>query len=147
MISPENEARMSARLGARRVITLASSHASLASRPVEVAALIDEAALVGDWIDVDGGHAGQVTRLSIRSVSLRDAQGALHAIPFSQIKIVKNLSRDFSYAILEVRAPFTVDFEDVATLVRAAGAGLVADAQCRDDLLGPIEVLGLKRFE
>lgn len=44
MISPENEARMSARLGARKVITLAASHASLASKPAEVAALIDEAA-------------------------------------------------------------------------------------------------------
>lgn len=44
MISPENEARMSARLGAKKVITLTASHASLASKPAEVAALIDEAA-------------------------------------------------------------------------------------------------------
>ncbi|MFL9998670.1 alpha/beta hydrolase [Paraburkholderia sediminicola] len=44
MISPENEERMSARLNARRIITLAASHASLASKAVEVAALIDEAA-------------------------------------------------------------------------------------------------------
>jgi pimeloyl-ACP methyl ester carboxylesterase len=44
MIAPENEARMAARLDARKVITLPASHASLASRPVEVAALIDEAA-------------------------------------------------------------------------------------------------------
>ena len=44
MISPENEARMAARLGAKKVITLAASHASLASKPVEAAALIDEAA-------------------------------------------------------------------------------------------------------
>lgn len=45
MIAPENERRMSARLGARKVITLDASHASLASRPVEVAAFIDEAAV------------------------------------------------------------------------------------------------------
>lgn len=44
MITPENETKMSARLNARKVITLAASHASLASKPVEVAALIDEAA-------------------------------------------------------------------------------------------------------
>jgi hypothetical protein len=35
---------MSGRIGARKVISLSTSHASLASRPVEVAALIDEAA-------------------------------------------------------------------------------------------------------
>ena len=44
MISPVNQERMSARLGAKKVITLAASHASLASMPAEVAALIDEAA-------------------------------------------------------------------------------------------------------
>lgn len=43
MIAPENQKRMSARLGARKVITLAASHASLMSKPIEVAALIDEA--------------------------------------------------------------------------------------------------------
>ena len=44
MIAPENQRRMSERLGARQVITLDASHASLASRPAEVAALIVEAA-------------------------------------------------------------------------------------------------------
>ena len=44
MISPVNQERMAARLQARKVITLDASHASLASRPAEVAALILEAA-------------------------------------------------------------------------------------------------------
>ncbi|PCE24867.1 alpha/beta hydrolase [Burkholderia ubonensis] len=44
MIAPENQQRMAARMHARKVVTLAASHASLASKPVEVAALIDEAA-------------------------------------------------------------------------------------------------------
>ncbi|MOA59454.1 hypothetical protein D3C78_1840720 [compost metagenome] len=44
MISPQNQTRMAARLNAKAVITLKASHASLASMPVEVAALIDQAA-------------------------------------------------------------------------------------------------------
>lgn len=44
MIHPDNQQRMSARMGARKVISLDASHASLASKPAEVAALIDEAA-------------------------------------------------------------------------------------------------------
>lgn len=44
MISPVNQERMAARLQARKIITLNASHASLASRPVEVTALILEAA-------------------------------------------------------------------------------------------------------
>lgn len=46
MIAPENQATMSSRLGAKKIITLASSHASLASKPVEVADFIDDAANV-----------------------------------------------------------------------------------------------------
>ncbi|WP_454739992.1 alpha/beta hydrolase [Cupriavidus necator] len=44
MISPENQQNMAARLKARKVITLAASHASLVSKAADVAALIDEAA-------------------------------------------------------------------------------------------------------
>ncbi|MBF6022953.1 alpha/beta hydrolase [Lysobacter niastensis] len=44
MIAPENQKRMSDRLGAKTIITLAASHASLASQPAEVTALIAEAA-------------------------------------------------------------------------------------------------------
>lgn len=43
MISPENQEFMSSRLNAKKVISLDASHASLASKPVEVADLIDEA--------------------------------------------------------------------------------------------------------
>jgi len=44
MIHPDNQRRMSGRLGAKNIITLDTGHASLASRPQEVCALIDEAA-------------------------------------------------------------------------------------------------------
>lgn len=46
MISPENEARMARHIGAVKIISLDASHASLASRPIDVANLIDEAANV-----------------------------------------------------------------------------------------------------
>lgn len=44
MIHPDNQRQMSAKLGAKKIITLDASHASLASRAAEVAAFIDEAA-------------------------------------------------------------------------------------------------------
>lgn len=44
MINPENQEMMATRMNPRGLITLDASHASLASRPVEVSALIDEAA-------------------------------------------------------------------------------------------------------
>lgn len=44
MINPDNEKMMSARMKPKKIIELEASHASLASRPKEVCALIDEAA-------------------------------------------------------------------------------------------------------
>jgi len=44
MIHPDNQKRMSARMNPKKTITLDASHASLASHPAQVAALIDEAA-------------------------------------------------------------------------------------------------------
>ncbi len=44
MIHPDNQAMMSARMNTRKTITLAASHASLASMSAEVAALVHEAA-------------------------------------------------------------------------------------------------------
>jgi pimeloyl-ACP methyl ester carboxylesterase len=44
MLPPEIQQWMSARMNPKKIITLKSSHASLASQPNEVAALIDEAA-------------------------------------------------------------------------------------------------------
>jgi hypothetical protein len=44
MIAAANEKRMAERMGAKKIITLAASHASLASMPAEVCAFIDEAA-------------------------------------------------------------------------------------------------------
>jgi len=44
MIAPQNQQWMAERLNAREILTLTASHASLASMPAEVAALIDRAA-------------------------------------------------------------------------------------------------------
>ncbi|MCM6778675.1 alpha/beta hydrolase [Nocardia sp. CDC159] len=43
MINPDNQRRMAERLGARKIVELPTGHASLASRPTEIADLIDAA--------------------------------------------------------------------------------------------------------
>jgi small conductance mechanosensitive channel len=109
--------------------------------------IIEDTISVGDSIDIDGGHAGIVENLTIRTVRVRDGQGAIHAIPFSQIKIVKNLSRDFAYAVIDVRVPFSADVESVTRMIREVGADLIEDFRYRREILGPIEVWGLDRFD
>ena len=109
--------------------------------------IIEDTISVGDSIEVEGGHAGIVESLTIRTVRLRDGQGAIHAIPFSQIKTVKNLSRDFAYAVFEVRVPFSADVDYVTQMIREVGADLMDDLRYRREMLGPVEVWGLDRFD
>jgi small-conductance mechanosensitive channel len=109
--------------------------------------LIEDTISVGDSIEVDGGHAGIVESLSIRTCRLRDSQGAIHSIPFSQIKTVKNLSRDFAYAVFDVRVPFSVDVDHITRLIHEVGTELYDDFRYRRDMLGPVEVFGLDRFD
>ncbi|MBP0591503.1 mechanosensitive ion channel [Paraburkholderia sp. LEh10] len=109
--------------------------------------IVEETISVGDWIDIDGGHAGTVMDLTIRTVRLRDGQGAVHTIPFSQIKIVKNLSRDFANAVFEVRVPFSADIDAVTRMIAEVGADLMDDYRFRNEILGPVEVWGLDRFD
>ncbi|PRY08493.1 mechanosensitive ion channel family protein [Paraburkholderia sp. BL25I1N1] len=109
--------------------------------------IIEETISVGDWIEIDGSHAGAVMDLTIRTVRLRDGQGAVHTIPFSQIKIVKNLSRDFANAVFEVRVPFAVELDDVTRMIVEVGADLQEDFRLRNEILAPVEVWGLDRFE
>jgi small conductance mechanosensitive channel len=109
--------------------------------------IVEETISVGDWIDVDGGHAGTVMDLTIRTVRLRDGQGAIHTIPFSQIKIVKNLSRDFANAVFEVRVPFSANMEEVTRMIGEVGAELSGDFRFSNEILAPVEVWGLDRFD
>nr|WP_245004643.1 mechanosensitive ion channel family protein [Paraburkholderia sacchari] len=109
--------------------------------------IVEETISVGDWIEIDGSHAGTVMDLTIRTVRLRDGQGAVHTIPFSQIKIVKNLSRDFANAIFEVRVPFSLDLDEVTRMIVEVGADLQEDLRLRNEILAPVEVWGLDRFE
>ncbi|MDR5771117.1 MULTISPECIES: mechanosensitive ion channel family protein [unclassified Caballeronia] len=109
--------------------------------------IIEDTISVGDSIEVEGGHAGIVESLTIRTVRLRDGQGAIHAIPFSQIKTVKNLSRDFAYAVFEVRMPFSADVDEITQMIREVGVELMDDLRYRREMLGPVEVWGLDRFD
>ena len=61
MINPENQKHMSERMNARKIITLAASHASLASHPDEIVALIEEAArLILTICDVQSSLASRL---------------------------------------------------------------------------------------
>ncbi|MBX6321904.1 MAG: mechanosensitive ion channel, partial [Rhodospirillaceae bacterium] len=108
--------------------------------------LAEDTVSVGDVVDVDGGHAGLVEAMSIRSIRLRDFAGAVHTVPFSQVKTVKNMTKDYSYAVFDVNVPYGADIDEVVAILRETGAALREDEGMRAAILEPIEVVGVDSF-
>lgn len=107
--------------------------------------LVEDTISIGDVVDV-GGHAGVVEAMTIRSIRLRDFSGAVHTIPFSAVATVKNLTKDFSYAVFDVGVGYQEDVDRVIAVLRDVGAELQTDDVFRRSILEPIEVVGLDQF-
>jgi len=107
--------------------------------------LLEESIRVGDVVNV-GGHAGIVERITIRTVVLRDLDGAVHVIPFGGIASIRNMTMGFAYAFMEVGIAYREDVDQVIEVLREVGAELQADAAFGPDILEPLEVLGLDSF-
>ncbi len=99
---------------------------------------------VGDIIKT-GEISGQVERLNLRVTVLRDPNsGAAHFIPNSELKVVSNLTKEWSRVALNVGVTYREDIDRVVGVLERIGQELAADAQVKALILEPPEVLGIE---
>ena len=108
--------------------------------------IIEDSLAIDDYVDV-GGHLGTVEGLTIRTVRLRDIDGIVHTIPFSEIKSIKNYSREFGYAIFRVAVPYNMEIDDAIKLMRDVGQKMRSDPLQRRNIWSPLEIQGVESFE
>ncbi|MQA55754.1 mechanosensitive ion channel family protein [Pseudomonas piscis] len=108
--------------------------------------IIEDSLAIDDYVDV-GGHLGTVEGLTIRTVRLRDIDGIVHTIPFSEIKSIKNYSREFGYAIFRVAIPHNMEIDDAIKLMRDVGQKMRSDPLQRRNIWSPLEIQGVESFE
>jgi len=108
--------------------------------------IIEDSLAIDDYVDV-GGHLGTVEGLTIRTVRLRDIDGIVHTIPFSEIKSIKNYSREFGYAIFRIAIPFNMNIDDAIKVVRDVGQKMRTDPLQRRNIWSPLEIQGVESFE
>ena len=108
--------------------------------------IIEDSLAIDDYVDV-GGHLGTVEGLTIRTVRLRDIDGIVHTIPFSEIKSIKNYSREFGYAIFRIAIPYTMNIDQAIALVRDVGQKMRSDPLQRRNIWSPLEFQGVESFE
>ncbi len=107
--------------------------------------LIEDAVSVGDIIDV-AGHTGVVEGLSIRSIRLRDVAGTVHTVPFSEVSTVRNMSKDYSYALIDAGVGYRENVDEVIAVLEEIGAMAQADAGMGPEILEPMEVMGVNEL-
>ena len=108
--------------------------------------IIENSLSIDDYVDV-GNHLGTVEGLTIRTVRLRDLDGVVHTIPFSQIKTIKNYSREFGYAMFRWPVPATMLIDDAVALVREVAAELRGDPTIYPFIWSPMELQGVESFD
>jgi len=108
--------------------------------------VIEDSIAIGDSIELPD-HAGVVEGMTIRTVRLRDGKGALHTLPYSQIKIVKNLSRGYAFAVFNIAVGYHSDLDRATEVIRSTGVELARDHRYSRNLLSGLDILGLDRFD
>ncbi|MDR5906968.1 mechanosensitive ion channel family protein [Franzmannia qiaohouensis] len=108
--------------------------------------LIEDSLAIDDFVDL-GGHLGTVEGLTLRTVRLRDLDGIVHIITFSQIQSIHNMSRQFGIALMRVRIPHAMKIDDAISLVREVADELRQDPMMRHHIWSPLELQGVERFE
>lgn len=105
--------------------------------------ILEDQVRVGDIARING-TTGTIERVNLRTIVLRDAEGAVHVFPNGTITALANLSKQFAYAIVDVRVAYSESLDRVFDAIRATGANMQADPRCASLLLAPVEVLGVE---
>ncbi|UCC44782.1 MAG: mechanosensitive ion channel family protein [Candidatus Zixiibacteriota bacterium] len=107
--------------------------------------LMEDQIRVGDVVEI-AGKSGLVERVNLRMVVLRDLAGSVHYVRNGQISTVTNMTREWSRYVFEVGVAYRENVDEVIGILKEIDEELRADPEFRDDILKPLEVLGLDQF-
>lgn len=107
--------------------------------------IMEDLIQVGDVAKV-GDRIGLVEKVTVRKVQLRDLAGIVYTVPFSEISIIENYTKEFSYYILDVGVAYREDTDEVVGLLREIDEEMREDDNFKDLILSPIEILGVDQF-
>ena len=108
--------------------------------------IFEDQVRVGDVVKVNG-QGGLVEEVNLRTIVLRDEQGAVHIFPNGEVKTLSNMSKDFSYYVITVGVEFDDDVERATDAMAEAAAGLMREAEYKPYILAPLEIFGVDAFE
>lgn len=108
--------------------------------------LLDDAFRIGEYIEMENLR-GTVESMSLRSLRVRHHRGAVHTIPFGELKSLTNYSRDWVIMKLEFRVPFETDLKLIKKIIKQVGAELKENEAYGHHMLEPLKSQGVRRME
>lgn len=107
--------------------------------------VIENTIAIGDVVKI-GDHSGTVEAMSVRTLRLRDQNGALHILPFSEVTNIINMTKDFAFALVNVGVSYSSDLDHVMNTIRSVGEEMQKDPIFKRVIVEPVEVLGVENL-
>lgn len=97
--------------------------------------------LVGDSIQVQD-VAGTVEQFTLRATHIRDTDGLLHIVPNGEVRVVGNMTKGWSRALVDIGVAYEEDIDQVQRVLEKAVQVFAQDPVFESQLLEPPQVLG-----
>jgi small-conductance mechanosensitive channel len=107
--------------------------------------LLTDQIRIGDVVEISG-KSGIVEGLNLRMVTLRDLGGNVHYVPNGEISVVTNMTKGYSRYVFDIGVSYRENVDEVMEVMRQVDDELRHDPEFQDDILEPLEILGLDRF-
>jgi small-conductance mechanosensitive channel len=108
--------------------------------------LMEDTLSVGDVVEV-GTHSGLVEKVTIRTVHLRDFDGNVHSIPFGEVQTIKNMSKHFAYAVVDVQVGYRENVDEALAVMAEVAADMAATGPLAESIVAPFEVVGVEGLQ
>jgi len=107
--------------------------------------ILEDQIRVGDVAKING-TGGTVEAIKLRTTILRDVFGTVHIFPNGEIKAVANMTKEFSYYVIDLGVAYKENVDAVMETLSAIGNELLEDPNFSLYILNPLEILGVDDF-
>jgi small conductance mechanosensitive channel len=104
--------------------------------------VLENTIAIGDVVKI-GDHSGTVEAMNMRTIRLRDMDGNLHILPFSEVSKIINQTRGFGNAVLKINVATDTDLDRAMDSIRAVGEEMQNDPDYKNIIMEPVNVMGV----
>jgi moderate conductance mechanosensitive channel len=105
--------------------------------------ILEDQVRVGDMAKING-VGGTVEQINLRTIVLRDAEGAVQMFPNGTIGTLANMSKIYAYAVVDVRVAYSEHLDRVMATLAEIGESMANDPEWKPLLLAPVDIPGVE---